>query len=85
MQHLQKQSHPRVRPDLMQQPRPCHRIVLSLCGYGLHFEIAEQPHQHPYEFYLRELASGTAAGAAGPADEWTVAGRKLLEMLSWMR
>lgn len=84
VQHLQKQPHSRIHPDLIQQSRPCHPTVLSLQGHWFHLEIAKQPHQHADEFDLRELAPRAAARAAGPADEGTVASGQILEVLHWM-
>ena len=81
MQHLQKQPHARIHPNLAQKSRPCHLIVLSFQGYRLHLEIAKQPNQDAHEFDLHELAAGTVACTAGPADEGTVATGWLLQVL----
>ena len=84
MQHLQKQLHSRIRPDLIQQSRSCHGIVLSLQSHRLHLELAKQAYQDANEFDLRELAARTAARAARPANERTVATGWFLEVLHWM-
>lgn len=81
MQHLQQQPHPRILPDLLQEPRSGHGIILASLEERLHPEIAEQSHQHAHELDLRELASRTVAGATGPAYEGTVAFGRLFELL----
>lgn len=80
MQHLQKQPHARIHPDLIQKSRPCHLIILSFQGRWLHSKITKQPNQDAHEFDLRELAAGTVACAARPADEGTVASGWLLQV-----
>lgn len=84
MQHLQQQPHPRIHLDLFQQSRSRHAIILSLQRHGLDFEIAEQPHQHAYEFHLCEFPPRTAARTTGPADKGTVACGRLLQVLHGM-
>ena len=84
MQHLQKQPHSRIHPDLFQQSRPRHPIILPLQRHGLDFKIAEQPHQHADEFHLREFPPRTAARTTGPADKGTIACGRLLQMLYGM-
>ena len=84
MQHLQQQPHSRIHPDLFQQSRPRHPIILPLQRHGLDFEIAEQPHEHADEFHLREFSPRTAARTTGPADKGTVACGRLLQVLHGM-
>ena len=82
MQHLQQQPHPGVFPDLLQESRSGHSIILTSSGNGLHLILAEEAHQHADELNLRKFTSWTVASATGPAYKRAIALGRLFEFLS---